>query len=300
MSLFSHSHWAKLAWKTVTGVSVRSYSATRWWSKWEVFNQLFSCFAHVQPFLEANDNISPVTTRHLLSVLRDEDDCATFKLELAAIVDYGQPLVSATYWLEGDGPLVLDAYETLQAASTSFANHDHPHLPTVARRLAGARRNVTEAIQETKAKVQPAINWFRHKFSVDLHTLLLTFKAARIFRPVTAQAMALTPHKLQCLRAFPFVTEHDIEGLVQELPVYIAAIADVAVTDAKEVVLWWSRQRSLPSWQSVLKKILLVQPSSAAAERVFSLLSSHFSDQQERALEDNVETALMLSYNRNH
>ena len=223
VSLFSHSHRAKLAWKTVTGVSVRSYSATRWWSKWDFFNQLSSCFAHVRPFLEANDNISPVTTRHLLSVLRDEDDCTTLELELAAIVDYGQPLASATHWLEGDGPLVLDAYETLQAASASFADHDHPHLSTATCRLAGARRNVTEAmlVQEMKAKVQPAINWFRHKFSVDLHTLLLAFKAARIFRPVTAQAMALTPHKLQCLRAFPFVTEHDIEGLVQELPVYI-------------------------------------------------------------------------------
>ena len=50
---------------------------------------------------------------------------------------------------------------------------------------------------------------------------------------------------------------------------YIAAIEDVAVTDAKEFILWWSRQRSLPSWQSVLKNNLLVLPSSAAAELVF-------------------------------
>ena len=151
--------------------------------------------------------------------------------------------------LEGDCPLVRDAYETLQAASTPFADHDHPHLSNAARHLAGARRNVTKAmlVQETKAKVQPAIYWCRHKFSVDDHTLLLAFEAALIFRPVTAPAIALTPHKPQCLCAFPFVFDHDIERLVQKLPVYIAAIADTAVIDAKEVVLWWSRQRSLPS-----------------------------------------------------
>ena len=33
--LFSHSPKAKLLWKQQTGRSVTSYSATRWWSRWE-------------------------------------------------------------------------------------------------------------------------------------------------------------------------------------------------------------------------------------------------------------------------
>ena len=41
---------------------------------------------------------------------------------------------------------------------------------------------------------------------------------------------------------------------------------------------------------------LLVQPSSAAAERVFSLLKSSFGDQQEAALQDYIETSLMLQH----
>ena len=44
--------------------------------------------------------------------------------------------------------------------------------------------------------------------------------------------------------------------------------------------------------------ILLVQPTSAAAERVFSLLSSCFTDPQHHALEDYLETTVMLRYNR--
>ena len=40
LSLFSHSIKAKFLWKQQTGTSMVSYSATRWWNKWEIFKQL--------------------------------------------------------------------------------------------------------------------------------------------------------------------------------------------------------------------------------------------------------------------
>ena len=42
----------------------------------------------------------------------------------------------------------------------------------------------------------------------------------------------------------------------------------------------------------------VVQPSSAAAERVFTLLSSSFGSRQESALEDYSQLSIMLQYNR--
>ena len=47
-----------------------------------------------------------------------------------------------------------------------------------------------------------------------------------------------------------------------------------------------------------MKKMLLVQPSSAAAERVFSILNSYFGGDQVSSLEDYIESAVMLRYNR--
>ena len=41
-------------------------------------------------------------------------------------------------------------------------------------------------------------------------------------------------------------------------------------------------------------KVLLVQPSSAAAERVFSILNSSFKDSQEHALVDYLQACVML------
>ena len=46
------------------------------------------------------------------------------------------------------------------------------------------------------------------------------------------------------------------------------------------------------------KTALLSQPSSAAAERVFSLLNNSFKENQARALEDYIETLIMLQYNK--
>ena len=61
---------------------------------------------------------------------------------------------------------------------------------------------------------------------------------------------------------------------------------------------WWKDvSPDLPSWSFAVQKVVLVQPSSAAAERVFSLLVTMFGDQQHDALEDYVEAALMLRVN---
>lgn len=50
-------------------------------------------------------------------------------------------------------------------------------------------------------------------------------------------------------------------------------------------------------WSSLVKKLLLIQPSSASAERVFSLLTNAFGSQQESALQDYLEASVMLRYN---
>ena len=59
--------------------------------------------------------------------------------------------------------------------------------------------------------------------------------------------------------------------------------------------MWWKRnEKSLPKW-SKRADMLLLQPSSAAAERHFIELS----DRQELALKDYIETSVMLQYNSN-
>ena len=56
--LFSHSPKAKLLWKEQTGKAMISYSATRWWSRWEVLHQLLLQFSDVELFLQNNAGYS--------------------------------------------------------------------------------------------------------------------------------------------------------------------------------------------------------------------------------------------------
>ena len=59
-------------------------------------------------------------------------------------------------------------------------------------------------------------------------------------------------------------------------------------------------EANLPNWSSVVKKVLLVQPSSASAElRFFSIMNNFFTNQQDAALEQTVEASVMLCYNQN-
>jgi len=51
----------------------------------------------------------------------------------------------------------------------------------------------------------------------------------------------------------------------------------------------------LPNW-STIAKVMLIQPSSAAAKRVFSLLKASFGEQQEACLQDYIEAAITSKY----
>ena len=68
------------------------------------------------------------------------------------------------------------------------------------------------------------------------------------------------------------------------------------VNPAISKIDWWSNHESeLPNWSKACKLSLLFQPSSAAAERVFSLLQNSFKDQQYSSLEDYIEASIMFN-----
>ena len=120
-----------LLWKERTGQSYQGYSATRWWSKYEVMKQLMDLFGDVKPFLE-EVTVSPATVEKLLSVFRNPCEKKLLQVELAAIIDAGMPFVKATYNLEGDGPLVLTCYDTISALNMSARQAHYPNLDAIA------------------------------------------------------------------------------------------------------------------------------------------------------------------------
>ena len=101
----------------------------------------------------------------------------------------------------------------------------------------------------------------------------------------------------QALTCVPFLDAGELGGLKAELPSYLARVSDHH--QKFDPLEWWKQNAPvLPRWSSAARKILLVQPSSAAAERVFFLLKASFGEQQDSCLQDYVEASLMLQFNK--
>ena len=100
------------------------------------------------------------------------------------------------------------------------------------------------------------------------------FKGHRLFSLQRVWEMKPTASSLdQSLSCLPFLDADELERLKSELPAYLARVCDL--DPAFNPLEWWKQNAPvLPSLSSAAKKILLVQPSSAAAERVFFLIES--------------------------
>ena len=224
VSMFSHSAAVWLAWKTRTGTAMKTYSATRWWSKWEVMKQVLEYFGDVEPFLRQNENdhIAPATTGQLLDIFNDASDAKELELELAALIDGGSHFVTATYYLEGDEPLIFSCYERLASVSHSVAVDAYPNLEGVASRQANGNLALcNQLLTRTKQCISPGLRFFQWKFSQEFHDLVRAFKSARLCCPVQVQNLHPNAASLAELRKFSFLNnDATIDGLVNELPRY--------------------------------------------------------------------------------
>lgn len=142
-----------------------TYSTTRWWSRFEVINQLLLAFGDVETFL-SNDDLPPATSGKLREILNDPAKVRKLKVEIAIAM---QPFVNATYKLEGDNALSLIAYEQLSMLYASMSTQHYPNVVAVAREIAcGNASHEQQLSAYARACVAPAYDYFRSKFDNDL------------------------------------------------------------------------------------------------------------------------------------
>jgi len=70
----------------------------------------------------------------LMMFITDPQKKAVFKVELAAIIDWGKMFVTATYSLEEDVMLVVYAYEKIETVKAAIHAGYTPNVNAVARR----------------------------------------------------------------------------------------------------------------------------------------------------------------------
>ena len=222
VNLFAHSYNAKLLWRERTGKSMCCHSChsnTRWWSKWELLKQVSDYFGDVAPFLQENENVRPQIHQHLLEIINDTQDLQD--LELGVMVDVGVHFVNATYYFEGDGPLIFTCFERLSAVSHAVTVGHYPCTLAITREIVNAALQ-NRLITQAKDCVQPGLNFFQQKFNVQFLTNVRAFKAARLYCPVQVSALRPPARSLEELKNFPFVEDATIANLATELAYFLA------------------------------------------------------------------------------
>ena len=273
-----------------------SYNATSWWSKWEIFKQLMLQFGDIEPFLTKNTDLGPSSRPKLLAILTDHEKLKHLKLELAAIIDWGEVFVKATYNLEGDGPLSFTAYEVVQTVIAAVREAHTPNTEAVIRSITTQSTAQQRHRSYARGCMQPALDYFQELLDSSLKEQILVFKAVRVFNPHKIPVLKPDVSHVNALQVVPFFKDDELENLKAELPSYVAKADDIS-SELAALEFWKLNATDFPLWSSAVKKILAIQPSSAAAERVFSLLNSGFGDLQGNSLKDYIEASIMLRYN---
>ena len=245
VALLAHSPALRLAWKALTRESIRSYSATRWWSWWEVLAQLHHFFADVMPFLTDLQSC-PTIVAKLRLVLGHIDQCVQLRLQLAIAIDVRKPIVKINYLLKGDGECAVDAYAHLQELCTAVVVENHQETrATAANRTGGNAEAARALVTQAKACIAPAVQFFHTKFNTQgtpTFEMLQPFKAVRILCPQQARAIGLTAVHIRALTIVPGLG-HDatIDSLLDELLGYIAAAADARIDEDCPCCMWWRK-----------------------------------------------------------
>ena len=124
------------------------------------------------------------------------------------------------------------------------------------------------------------------------------FKAAWLFSPCHITQLRPVANDADVLTSIAFLNDAAmIANMTNEIPRYLARVDCIA--DGIDPIRWWKENEAeLPFWFAAAKLILLMQPSSASSERVFSILTMAFGHLHNLTLQGYIECLLMLQFNK--
>lgn len=240
------------------------------------------------------DNVAPATTAKLEKLLRESESSVRVDLEACKLI--GRGLRHFATAVETDDPdklpQLIEDWDRMRSALRS------PQLDGVvatmtsagwpAARVSAQARYFVAAAQAMDAYLQMLVEVPTEDGGLG-YTLAL-MKTAYYFDPRHEMNRDLLLRNLRQLR---FVNEAEIEALDREVGKFVELAAAEYDWENSSVTKWLrDHEREIPAIAAVAKKVLTVPLSSAAAERVFSLLRHYFPPRRNRAGEDLIAATL--------
>jgi hypothetical protein len=182
-----------------------------------------------------------------------------------------------------------------------------------------------EWIKHIQSGILPAIHYLKERLEEggDRYETVEFYRGARIFDSLVAKNLSSRQANklIDKMKHMKSIKEETLDHMKQTFKVCKARTQ--AVSSDFDILQWhcnwfwfitdsfvdgheckYCRDKSCfcetkyKSWFDAILLVVLVQPSSAVAERVFSLVSSLFNDQQERMMSDIIKASLYLRYNK--
>ena len=135
-------------------------------------------------------------------------------------------------------------------------------------------------------KVEPSFVYFHDTIIVGMAGTPAIYKAFRLFDPTRIDALGGDANAVETqLKLIPFFDNNEVAALMAQLATYRAfAIGDPTVGPLMDREDWWHQRQhhaGLDRWYNAATMVMICQASSAAAERVFSMLKAAIGDQQQ-------------------
>jgi hypothetical protein len=284
--------------------AVIRFSRIRWASRWECVHQLFKKWKEIIPLLKQTPYSDAIVQKLLIMAQKDNE----LRLELAVSIDFGKIITETIYYLEGDGFLIIYAYDKLKLVEAHLdvlVSHDSTvcanTLSTINELVIKESKSraimATNLLKKAVDMVKPAVKYYKEQLT-HLAGQINIFKAAKLFNPVFVASRPLNPEDVNEIKCIAFFNNTlKVNQLKAEFLKY-HSLATQCPNDV-DPLSWWSRQTvELPHWSAACRSMILYQPSSAAAERVFSMLRQSIGVRQGSSLQDYQAASVMLAYNR--
>ena len=257
------------------------------------------------------------------------------RLQMQVVVSFSLPFVECCYALEGDGPCAMDVFPCYQRMTSFLSVHNvglsYPSLrPQIVR--SAALRGVDVAVVECEvhAMLRGAIQYFHRTMECEIQEDMRLYHFCATLNPYEHSALVprnfvewtsalaehfgswLTPAELVAIeREFPeFIIQADAFKVAAHDRFVIAHAQGpmnersgemCSVTRMQEIYNFWRRmdtEHKIPNIRKLVQLVLTLTPSSACAERSFSMLLHLFDMQQlySGTLSDYVQAAVMARF----
>jgi hypothetical protein len=334
-SMVTMSFRARQIFKSVAFVQTKTSSETRWYNGWEIGKQCYDHSLAVNTVVHHPDEFSTASRESLRAMLDNNLD--ELRIELGLLVDSGVELVKLCYYQEGDRPfLCVTTFDHWNNVLNHLRKMTNPNtsvprlramLPSVAAvidTLELTNLQKSQAIHTSAQRLVPVHEKMQDDTINRLAGTLSIFRACRLFGYKYTGAVGATVESLtdELVHILNIAKCFDIgeDALVGELEEYrrraVAAVAanntrrvtaadeagdaadDHHDLDMSEEMFWNVNALHLPIWFEASREVVLICPSSAGCERLFSLMTNGFNAQQGRALDDYILASVMIRYNR--